>query len=78
MQLNKTAAGDSVRVATRIGERVAAIALGGAMALAGALGARGLRARWRTRTGAELAEAMARLALDEGASGIVAEGARLG
>jgi uncharacterized protein YbjT (DUF2867 family) len=55
-------------------ERAAALAANVATTLLGVLGARRMRARFRTRTGAELAEAMVRLALDPRTPNMVAEG----
>ncbi len=48
----------------RAGENVSASAAGAGLSLLGALGARTLRDRYRSITGAELGEAMVRLALD--------------
>ncbi len=54
-------------------ERSAAIAADAALGLAARLGARRLAARWRSTTGAALAAALVRLALDPAAEGRVAE-----
>ncbi len=58
----------------RLGERVAAAASDGALAVAGLLGARRLRARYRSITNTELARSLVRLALDPTATDVVAEG----
>jgi nucleoside-diphosphate-sugar epimerase len=52
-------------------ERAASIAVDAALGLAARLGARGLAARWRSTTGAELARALVRLALDPASEGRV-------
>jgi uncharacterized protein YbjT (DUF2867 family) len=58
-------------------ERVAAAAGDAVLTLAGALGGRRLRERWRSTTGAALAGALVRLALDPRAGRVVAESEEL-
>ena len=57
-------------------ERAAAAGVDGVLAMAARLGARRLHARWRSRSGAELADALVRVAL-EGAGGRVVEAEEL-
>jgi uncharacterized protein YbjT (DUF2867 family) len=59
------------REETRPAERIGAAVVDAALALAGALGARRLRARYRSRSGTELAEAIVRIALQPGPSRVV-------
>jgi nucleoside-diphosphate-sugar epimerase len=65
------------REETRAGERVAAVVGDALLAVAGALGAREARERYRGMTGGDLGAAMVRLALDPTAAGLVAEGGRI-
>jgi uncharacterized protein YbjT (DUF2867 family) len=58
-------------------ERVGAVVTDAALDLAGALGARALRARWRSITGTELGTALARVAFDPHADGRVLTGEAL-
>ncbi len=58
----------------RLGERLGAAAGDAALAVFGALGARGLRARYRSTDAVTLAEGLVRLALDPDWAGRVAEG----
>lgn len=57
----------------RPGERAMAMVTDGLVAVAGALGARGLRARYRSTTNATLAAALVRLALDPAAENTIVE-----
>jgi nucleoside-diphosphate-sugar epimerase len=59
---------------TRPAERLAATATDAALRVAALLGARGLRERWRSTTGAALAESLVRLAFDSAAEGRVVTG----
>ncbi len=61
------------REESRAGERLAAGVADAALGLVAALGAKRLAARWRSVTGAELGEALVRLALDPAAAGRVVE-----
>ncbi|HET9985158.1 MAG TPA: NAD(P)H-binding protein [Longimicrobiales bacterium] len=63
---------------SRPAERAAAVAVDAALRVAAALGARRLRARYRSRTGAELAEALVRLATGPGATDRIIEPENLG
>lgn len=58
-------------------ERAAAVSADAVLAVAARLGARALAARWGSMTGAELAAALVRLALDPAAAGLVVDGAGL-
>lgn len=61
----------------RPGERAAAVVADGALALAGALGGKRLRARYRSTTNTTLAEALVRLAIEPGSNAVIAEGTDL-
>ena len=62
---------------TRPLERLGAIIGDAALGVAGALGARTLRERWRSITGAELARALVRAAYDPAAAGAIVTGEEL-
>lgn len=61
----------------RVGERVGAVLTDGALSLAGALGARRLKARFSSMTGDELGAALVRAALDAGCAGRILDAADL-
>jgi nucleoside-diphosphate-sugar epimerase len=63
----------SDRDEVRPGERIAAVVADGALAVAGVLGGRRLRDRWRSTTPAVLAGALVRLGMDPDAAGRVVE-----
>lgn len=59
---------------SRPAERIGAALVDAALAIPGLLGAHRLRDRWRSTTADELARALARLAEDPGADGVIVEG----
>lgn len=61
----------------RPGERFAAITADAALAIAGALGAKKLRSRYRSTDATTLARALVQLALDPGGDAVIAEGDEL-